>query len=141
MNSLSHAPETLAFQNAVGKLYYHPQGYVRLAWGPERVALEALHGYYEQVLSLLLNTGARKILSDHGSRAPLSAAAQEWITRHWIPRAMTQARVRHCAIVEGADPMHRLATQSVVAAAPAGFIFQRFATLAEAKSWLLSVPA
>jgi hypothetical protein len=42
---------------------------------------------------------------------------------------MTQAQVRHCAIVEGADPMHRLSTQSVVAAAPAGFIFQRFATL------------
>ncbi|MBF9140193.1 hypothetical protein [Hymenobacter properus] len=139
MNSLPRAQESLFFQNAAGKVFHHPSGYVRLAWGPDRTALDVIKAFYEQVLALLLTSGARKILSDHGQRAPLPAAAQSWLTETWIPRAMSQARTRHCAIVEGADPLHRLSTQSVVSAAPNGFVFQRFSTVEDAESWLRSV--
>lgn len=137
MNLLSRAQEKMYFQNAAGKVYYHPTGYVRLAWAAERLSLEAIQAFYEQVLSLLLSTGSHKILSDHGQRAPLSGAAQQWLTGDWIPRAIRQARTRYCAIVEGADPLHRLSTQSVVAAAPAGLLFQRFAAIEPAEAWLL----
>lgn len=139
MNLLPRAQETLYFQSAAGKLYHHPAGFVRLAWSAERLTLDLIKGYYEQVLALLLNAGAHKILSDHGQRAPLTGAAQQWLTETWIPRAMSQARTRHCAIVEGADPLHRLSTQSVVSAAPAGFVFQRFSTVEAAQIWLASL--
>ena len=132
----SRAQETLFFQNAAGKVFYQPAGFVRLVWAPERAALEAIQAFYEQVLALMLSTATRKILSDHGQRAPLSGAAQEWLTGQWIPRAINQARAQYCAIVEGADPMHRLSTQSVVSAAPAGLVFQRFSTMEEAEQWL-----
>jgi hypothetical protein len=88
---------------------------------------------------LLISTGSRRILSEHGQRSPLPAEAQQWLTTNWIPRAQTQASTRHCAIVEGANPMHRLSTQSVVSAAPAGFVFKRFDTMREAEDWLGSV--
>ena len=136
MQSLSRAPETLFFQNAAGKVFYQPAGFVRLMWAPERAALEVIQAFYEQVMALMLSTATRKVLSYHGQRAPLSGAAQEWLTGQWIPRAISQARVQYCAIVEGADPMHRLSTQSVVSAAPAGLVFQRFATMDEAEKWL-----
>ncbi|MFD2717678.1 hypothetical protein ACFST9_03055 [Hymenobacter monticola] len=139
MNSLPRAQETLYFQNAAGKVFHHPLGYARLAWSSERPPLDHIKAFYEQVLALLLNTNARKILSDHGQRTPLPAAAQSWLTENWIPRAMSQARTRHCAIVEGADPMHRLSTQSVVSSSPSGFVFQRFSTVEDAESWLRSV--
>ncbi|MBF9223540.1 hypothetical protein [Hymenobacter ruricola] len=139
MNTLPRAQETLYFQNAAGKVYHHPTGFVRLAWGAERASFETVKAFYEQVLALLLNSGARKILSDHGQRAPLSGPTQAWLTENWIPRAMAQARTRHCAIVEGADPLHRLSTQSVVSSSPTGFIFQRFPTVEEAETWLRSV--
>lgn len=134
------AQETLYFQNPAGKLFYHPTGFVHLAWNTERLALEAIQSFYEQALALLINTRSRYILSDHGRRAPLSAGAQQWLTENWIPRAIGQARVSHCAIVEGADPLHRLSTQSVLSAAPAGIWFQRFATFEAAQTWLLSKP-
>jgi hypothetical protein len=137
MNSLPRLQETLYYQSVAGKLYHHPAGYVRLAWSPERISLEILQAFYEQVLALLLNSGARKILSDHGQRAPLSGLAQQWLVEDWIPRAMAQARTRHCAIVEGANPLHRLSTQSVVSSAPDAFVFKRFAVLGEAEAWLL----
>ncbi|GAA4053032.1 hypothetical protein GCM10022409_44980 [Hymenobacter glaciei] len=133
MSFQSQTLETLYFQNAAGRLYYQPAAQVvRLACAPERIAVAAIQEYYEQVLALMLSTGSHKILSCHGQRAPILAAAQEWLTSNWIPRAIAQAGARYCAIVEGADPLHRLFTQSVVAASPNGLQFQRFAELGEA---------
>lgn len=136
MSLLPRAQETLFFQNVAGKVFYRPAGFVRLVWAPERAALEAIQAFYEQVMVLMLSTATRKILSEHGQRAPLSGAAQEWLTGRWIPRAISQARVQYCAIVEGADPTHRLSTQSVVSASPAGLVFRRFSTMEEAEKWL-----
>lgn len=131
--------EKLYFESSAGRLYYNPAGHVRLAWAPERLPLTAIQAYYEQVLSLLISTGSRRILSEHGQRAPLPVEAQQWLTTNWIPRAQTMARTRHCAIVEGANPLHRLSTQSVVSAAPPDFTFKRFDTIREAEAWLGSV--
>lgn len=136
MNSQPYAHETLFFQSLAGQLYYQPGGYVRLAWAAERQPLETIQAFYEQVLTLLKSSGARRILSEHGQRAPLPAAAQAWLTTDWIPRAMTQARTHHCAVVEGANPIHRLALQSVVSTAPTGFLFKRFDNFAAADAWL-----
>lgn len=128
--------ETLSFANAAGQLYYHPAGHVRVAWGPGRVPLDAVQALYEKALTVLLTTGARKILSEHGQRAPLLPVTQQWITQNWIPRVVAQAQARQCALVEGADPVHRLSTETVVLASPAGFIYKRFAIRAEAEAWL-----
>ena len=136
----SRSSEKLYFESSAGRLYYNGAGYVRLAWAPERLPLAAIQTYYEQVLALLLSTGSRRILSEHGQRAPLPVEAQEWLTTNWIPRAMSQAQARHCAIVEGANPMHRLSTQSVVSAAPADFTFKRFDSVQEAETWLANLP-
>ncbi|MGI4873655.1 MAG: hypothetical protein ACRYFX_21055 [Janthinobacterium lividum] len=138
MNSLPRPHETLHFQNAIGKLFYQPAGYVRLAWGPDRVTLDVVQAYYEQALALLRRTDVRRILSDHGQRAPLAAATQEWLTTNWIPRAMRETHTQHCAIVEGADPMHRLSTQSVISLAPKEFVFKRFDTVEQAEEWLFA---
>jgi hypothetical protein len=139
MNSRPRPQEKLFFQSPAGTLYYQPAGYVRLAWAQERIALEAIQAYYEQVLALLKSTGVQRILSDHGQRAPLPTAAQQWLTGDWIPRAIHLTNTRHCAIVEGANPMHRLSTQSVVSTAPADFIFKRFDSIEPAEAWLLKL--
>ncbi|AMR27318.1 hypothetical protein A0257_09565 [Hymenobacter psoromatis] len=131
--------QTLYFESPAGRLYYHAAGYAHLAWGPGRLPLATIEAYYEQALALLRSTDCRRILSEHGQRAPLSAEAQAWITSNWIPRAMSQAQARHCAIVEGANPLHRLSTQSVVSASPAGFHFKRFDNFPDAEAWLLGV--
>ena len=131
--------EKLYFESAAGRLYYNAAGYVRLAWTAGRLSVADIQAYYEQVLKLLLSTGSHRILSEHGQRSPLPTEAQDWLTTNWIPRAQALAHTQHCAIVEGANPMHRLSTQSVVSAAPAGFVFKRFDTLPEAEKWLASV--
>jgi hypothetical protein len=133
------AQYTLYFESQAGQLYYHPAGFVRLAWASGRLPLATIQAYYEQVLDLLVSTGCRRILSEHGQRAPLPMEAQQWITENWIPRAITQSQTQHCAIVEGANPLHRLSTQSVVSAAPVEFQFKRFDGLPEAEKWLLTV--
>ncbi len=133
------AQETLYFENQAGRLYYRPAGYVHLTWGSERLPLAPIQAYYEQALALLRSMRSHRILSEHGQRAPLPAEAQTWLTTNWIPRAIAQANTRHCAIVEGANPMHRLSTQSVVSAAPAEFVFKRFDSVKDAEVWLVSL--
>lgn len=133
------AQVTLFFENQAGQLYYNPVGFVRLVWSAERLPLPTVQAFYEQVLELLVRTGCRRILSEHGQRAPLALEAQQWLTNDWIPRAIARSHTRHCAIVEGTDPMHRLSTQSVVSTAPAGFQFKRFDNFQEAEKWLLTV--
>jgi hypothetical protein len=139
MNLLVRTQEALYFQNLAGKIYHHPAGFARLAWSAERTSIETVKTFYEQALALLLNSGARKILSDHGSRPPLSGLAQQWLTEDWMPRAIGQACARHCAFVEGTNALHRLAAQSVMNSSPAGLVFQRFATIEAAEAWLTSV--
>ena len=138
MNLLSRAQETLYFQNAAGKLFYHPLGYVRLAWSAEHLPLKDIKTYYEQMLALLMSTGSYKILSDHGQRVPLSVPVQQWLTGDWIPRVIRLARASYYAIGEGADPIHRLSTQSLVSSAPAGMLFQHFSIVEAAEAWLKS---
>ncbi|OON67834.1 hypothetical protein B0919_16765 [Hymenobacter sp. CRA2] len=117
---------------------FHAAGFVRLAWSAERIELADLQAFYEQALTLLVGVGVGRILSDHGQRQPLPAAAQQWLIDNWIPRAIRQAHVYYCAIVEGNDPVHRLSTQGVVGRAPSDMQFKRFSNRAEAEAWLLS---
>jgi len=136
VNSLPRASETAYFQNAAGKLFYNPAGYIRMAWSAERVPLDVLQTYYEQALKLMSTLDVHKILSDHGQRAPLVAAAQSWLTQTWIPHAIAQVGFSYCAIVDGADPLHRLSTQSVLSASPSAVVFKRCNTVEEADAWL-----
>ncbi len=135
------AQETLYFENQAGRLYYRTAGYVHLVWSSERLPVAPIQAFYEQALALLRNTGSHRILSEHGQRAPLPAEAQTWLTTSWIPRAIAQAGVRHCAIVEGANPLHRLSTQSVVSASPTAFVYKRFDNVKDAETWLVGLGA
>lgn len=130
--------ETVFFRNSAGSVVFHSAGFVRLAWTAERISLAELQAFYEQTLQLMLSAGVGRILSDHGQRQPLPAAAQQWLVTDWIPRAIRLARFHHCAIVEGQDPVHRLSTQGVVSSAPAGVQFRRFDNRPEAEAWLLT---
>jgi hypothetical protein len=136
--STSKAPY---FKNSAGNVYYVGEDYVQLAWSTAKISLADTQVFYEQVLTLMRQNGARKILSEHGQRQPLSPAVQHWIIHNWIPRAMQQAQVAYCAIVDGSNPMHRLSTQTVIFEAPEGFTFKRFSTIIEAQTWLRSLPA
>jgi len=129
----------LHFQNAAGELFYHPSGYVRLAWSAERLSLAELQAIYDQALQLMRDKDTGKLLSEHGQRAPLVAAAQAWLTGDWIPRAVAQVGLRYCAIVEGQNPLHRLSTHSVVTATRDEVVFRQFATVQEAHAWLISL--
>lgn len=134
---LAATSETLYFSNPAGQLYYHPTGYARIVWSPGRMALPAVQAFYEEVLKLALRTGRRHVLSEHGQRAPLSPEVQHWLDTNWMPRAMQQTGGLHWAVVDGQDPVHRLATQAVMNAAPTGMVIKRFADHASATFWLL----
>ncbi|MBD2767591.1 hypothetical protein IC235_06765 [Hymenobacter sp. BT664] len=139
MNLLLRTKEALYFQSPAGKIFHHPAGFVRLTWSAERTSIETVKAFYEQALALLIHSGARKILSDHGQRQPLSGVAQQWLIENWMPRLISQVHACHCALVEGTNALHRLAVQSVLNSSPSGLVFQRFATVEAAEAWLSGI--
>ncbi|MBC6991088.1 hypothetical protein [Hymenobacter sp. BT491] len=128
--------ETLYFRNPAGTILYHSAGYVRLSWNASSPQSAEVMGLYEHALTLLQRTAATKILSHHGQRQSLSLELQQALTQDWIPRAVRQAGLSYCAIVEGENPVQRLSVQAIVAQSATAPVFKRFRTLEEADLWL-----
>lgn len=131
--------------------YYHnaaavisvPSGsdYLHLSWSATSTRPEELRAVYEHTLRALQQFGLRKLLSDHSQRPPLPATISTWLVQEWIPRAIREAGYSHCAIVENAAPLGRLAAQSIGAQLPAGQLaFRYFSAPAEAAAWLQAQP-
>jgi hypothetical protein len=128
--------ETLYFRNPAGSILYHSAGYVRLSWNASSSKSAEVMGLYEHALTLLQRTGTTKILSHHGQRQPLSPELQQALAQDWIPRAVRQARLAYCAIVDGEDPILRLSAQAVASQSDTSPVFGRFPSLEEADQWL-----
>lgn len=127
--------------------YYHnpaavislPLGadYLYLVWSTTKTSPDELRAVYEQTLRALQHFGLRKILSDHAQRPPMPTEVSNWVAQDWVPRAAREAGYSHCAVVENAAPLGRLAAQSIGAQLPTGLItFRYFGTPTEAATWL-----
>lgn len=111
--------------------------YLHLAWSATKATPDELRAVYEQALRALQHFGLHKLLSEHAQRPPMPAEVSTWVAQNWIPRAVHEAGYSHCAVVENAAPLGRLAAQSIGAQLPAGLItFRYFATTQEAAAWL-----
>lgn len=127
--------------------YYHnpaaaislPVGadYIYIAWTPAKTTPAELRAVYEQALRALQHFGLRKLLSDHAQRPPMPADISTWVAQDWIPRAVREAGYSHCAVVDNAAPLGRLAAQSIGAQlAPGLLTFRYFGLPQEAAAWL-----
>jgi hypothetical protein len=110
--------------------------YVSLQWKPAEATDDQLRAVYEQALHLMKAHATPRLLSDHRLRPPLSLTIQQWLREEWIPRAMREAGYSHCAIVESANPMGRLAARAIGMGAPETLTSQYFDAPEPAGAWL-----
>jgi hypothetical protein len=135
---MAPAPESRYFHNAIVTIV-RQQGdaFIRLNWTAVSPQPEELRAAYEHALRALQHFGLHKLLSDHTQRQPMPAAVSIWVAEDWIPRAVREVGYSHCAVVENATPLGRLAAQSIGAQLPQGLlVFKYFSTPAEAAAWL-----
>lgn len=127
-------PTLLYFQNPVGRLLEHPQGYAVVEYRPGPRQLSDLQGLLAQLVRLLTQRGWDKVLADQRLMQPYTPDESEWIRANWLTRGV----VFRGAILLPHDVFARLASSQLVHEAKAASLSYRlFEELATAEAWLL----
>jgi hypothetical protein len=124
------------FHNAAATITYHESGYLRVTWHPTSVSVADLQAIYGHVMRAMLHYGTSRLMTVHGQRPPMPPQVQEWLTQHWVPRAIAEAGYNKCAIIEATAPLSRLAARSIGSSLTPGLHYQYFASEQEAAEWL-----
>ncbi|GAB3842575.1 hypothetical protein [Hymenobacter jeollabukensis] len=129
------------FANAAGSLSLDPAGFLRAHWsrGPRRLAdTQAL---FEHMAQALREHGWGRILINQVEMPPFTTQEQEWVARHWLPRAVQQAGYRFGAVVVSPQVLTRLATAYITTSVQGlPLTYRSFDRDADAAAWLLEQP-
>ncbi|GAC1588797.1 MAG: hypothetical protein NVS3B25_05810 [Hymenobacter sp.] len=132
----------LYFENPVGRLLEHPDGYalVQYAAGPRDFA--TFQAFLTHTSQLLRRHGWHKMLTDQRAMAPFSEEERAWIKEYWLLRSQTDGYELYGAIVVPSNEFARLSVNLVMSdsqhSAPT---YRLFEAEADAAAWLLQLPA
>lgn len=136
----SAAAYPLLFFNTAGQVREDPAGFLRTEWSTAARTLEATQELFEQMLLLLQQRGWSRILVNQTRMAAFSPAEQQWISQHWLLRAV-EAGYRYGAVVVSPMAMVRLATSFVTTSVLGRpLTYRSFDSEAEAEHWLEQQP-
>ena len=132
------AAPRLYFENGVGRLYEHPDGYALFRFNAGQRRLSELQGLLSHVRNLLARNRWHRFLADQRLIAPFTPEEAAWIVGHWHDTAAQYPAGLFGAVVMAHDVFARLAMGQIVQQANADTMhFRRFETEAQATAWLL----
>jgi len=135
---MNSSPALRYFHNRAATVLYVPAGYIRLDWQPATAAVAELRAVYEHTLQAMLHHKTGLLMTVHNNRPPIPQDVQQWLVAEWVPRAMATAGYRRCAVVEGGNPLSRLAARSIGSSLQGPLAFGYYDTTDAAEAWLLS---
>jgi hypothetical protein len=134
------AAPRLYFENAVGRLYGHPDGYALVQFQPGSRTFSDLQTLLTQVRRLLELHRWNRFLNDQRLLDPYNPAEAAWIVSHWRNTAAEHPEGLYGAVVMSHNVFTRLVMGQIVQEAnSASMHFRRFETEAEATAWLKQV--
>lgn len=126
----------LYFENTVGRIWEHPDGYVRVQYhaGPRNFAhLQALLTHTGRLLQL---RGWHKLLGDQRLMLPYTEEEGRWIVEYWLSQEHQRGGV-YGAVLVPQDVFARLSVSNVMQEAKAAaLIYRMFDNEADAVAWL-----
>jgi hypothetical protein len=126
----------LYFQNPVGRLLEHPQGYALVEYLPGPRQLSDLQGLLAQLERLLTQRRWTKVLADQRLMQPYTPEESDWIRNNWLTRGVAY----HGAVLLPHDVFARLASsQLILEAKAASLSYRLFDEPAAAQAWLLEL--
>lgn len=136
-----HPPLRLYFENSVGRLLEHPDGYVVVQYNASKRKLEDLKTFLTQGSTLLRQRGWHKLLGDQRVMAAFTEAERNWITENWLTTSASPAQPYYGAVLLAHDVFARLAMNLVMnEARESGLVYRLFEDEAAAVAWLQQVP-
>ena len=128
---------SIYFENAVGRLLEHPDGYAIFQYHPGKRQLSDLQALLAHTGRLLRRNQWHRILGDQRLMAPFTDEESAWIVTYWLDPANQPPGVLFAAVVLANDVFARLATglmkQEVQSAA---LTYRLFDGVDAAAAWL-----
>ncbi|UOQ74895.1 hypothetical protein [Hymenobacter cellulosilyticus] len=128
----------LYFENAVGRVLEHPDGYALIQYhsGPREMPL--LQAFLTHTGQLMQLRGWHRLLSDHRVMRPFTPDESAWILSYWLSRQTEGGGVITGAGVFPAEQVARMPAEHVEQDAHRpGLVFRMFADENQAATWLL----
>ncbi|HEX8349395.1 MAG TPA: hypothetical protein VF598_05505 [Hymenobacter sp.] len=127
------------FENPVGRVLEHPDGYALVQYKPGKRQLYHLQAFLTHAGHLLQRRGWYKLLGDQRFMEPFTPEESAWIVDYWLTRARQGSEV-YGAVVLPNDVFARLSVSQVInEAKAAAMTYRLFDNEDEAKAWLLEM--
>ncbi|ALD21330.1 hypothetical protein [Hymenobacter sp. DG25A] len=127
-------PTRIYFENLVGSLLEHPDGYAIVQYNAGKRILTDLQAFLTHASQLLRTRSWNKILADQSAMAPFTEEESTWIKQYWLARSEQPI---FGAIVLPEDVFARLSVNNLVSEAEsAALTYRVFDNTIDAAAWL-----
>ncbi|WP_303311958.1 hypothetical protein [Hymenobacter sp. BT730] len=131
----------LYFENPVGRILEHPDGYAVVQYHAGKRELDYLQAFLRHTGQLLQLRGWNRLLGDQRQMSPYTEEEGQWIVDYWLSH-QNQGREVYGAVILPEDEFARLSVDLVEQEAKAAALTYRlFKNEADALVWLRQIPA
>lgn len=128
------------FENSVGRLLEHPDGYVVFEYKPGKRKLSDLQALLVHTRNLLERNVWHRMLGDQRLMAPFTEEESTWIVNYWLDATRQRPGGIYGAILLANDVFARLSMDQVMHEAKASALTYRlFDSEEKAATWLREV--
>ena len=138
MNTLPpFAHETMPLSNSLANVFRHSSGYLRIEWHIVPMVSSEVRGLFDQILRLLRDECLHCLFTERTTAPPLSTEDRHWMVWEWMPQAMREAGLTHCAVVESTEQVEARFLHSVELNGNASKLHLRFFdSFAQGETWI-----
>jgi hypothetical protein len=128
------------FENSVGRLLEHPDGYARVNYNPGKRELGNFQAFLTHTSLLLRRRGWHKLLADQRDMAPFTDEERAWIHDSWLASSASEGYLMYGAVLVPNDVFARLSLSLMMnETRESALTYRLFNSEAEALIWLQSV--
>lgn len=128
----------LYFENAMGRIHEHPDGYAWLRYHPGQRSLSDVQGFLTHTGRLLQRYDWHRVLSDQRLLLPFTEDERLLILNYWQTRQVAYGPVTG-AVVLSQDVFTRLSFSQIQQEAKGALVYRVFEEEEAAVSWLSQV--
>ncbi len=130
----------LYFNNPVGRVMEHPDGYAHVIYEPGPRRLDYLQAFLTHTGKLLRLRGWHKIFGDQRLMSPYTPEERQWIIDYWLTAEQRGSATIYGAVLLSEDDFAQLpASQATTEARAAALTYRLFDSETAAQQWLQQV--
>ncbi|MBO2007927.1 hypothetical protein [Hymenobacter negativus] len=131
----------LYFENPVGRLMEHPDGYALVQYNAGSRDFTSFQAFLTHTHQLLRRHGWHKLLADQRAMLPFTEQERHWLGNEWLTRSTGDGYALYGAVVVPGNEYARQTLNLVMAEVQQSpYTYRLFEGEEEAVSWLRDLP-